>query len=114
MKATLLCAPRTTISPLPVLVSKQLEFFVETVSYIQFNNYILQPAATMYNYNYVLECDDGEIHLVGGTSNSEGTVEICFGNLWGLITESGWTDNDASVVCKQLGFLGEGILSQFT
>ena len=64
-------------------------------------------------YNYVLECDDGEIRLVGGTSNSEGTVEICFGSLWGLITESGWTDDDASVVCKQLGFLGEGILSQF-
>ena len=36
MKATLLCAPRTTISRSPVPVDKQLEFFVETVSY---NNY---------------------------------------------------------------------------
>ena len=46
MKATLLCAPRTTISPSPVPVGKQLEFFVEIVSY----STILQPAATMYNY----------------------------------------------------------------
>ena len=36
MKVTLLCAPRKTISPSLVLEDKQLEFFVETVSYIEF------------------------------------------------------------------------------
>ena len=38
----------------------------------------------------------------------EGTVEICFGNLWGLVADSGWTDVEASVVCKQLGFSSQG------
>ena len=44
---------------------------------------------------YIVECNDGEIRLVGGSTNLEGTVEICFGNLWGLIAESGWGDHDA-------------------
>ena len=57
---------------------------------------------------FVLDCKDGEIHLVGGASKSEGTVEICFGNLWGLIAETGWGDHDAEVVCRQLGYLTEG------
>lgn len=34
----------------------------------------------------------------------EGTVELCFGNLWGLIAESGWGLKDAEVTCRQLGF----------
>ena len=42
--------------------------------------------------------------MVGGDSEAEGTVEICFDNLWGLIDESGWGLNDARVVCEQLGY----------
>ena len=50
------------------------------------------------------DCFMGEIRLVGGDSEAEGTVEICFDSLWGLIDESGWTLNDARVVCEQLGY----------
>ena len=57
---------------------------------------------------YIIGCNDGEIRLVGGSTNLEGTVEICFGNLWGLIAESGWGDHDAAATCRQLRFLGEG------
>ena len=42
--------------------------------------------------------------MVGGDTKAEGTVEICFDNLWGLIDESGWGSNDARVVCEQLGY----------
>ena len=59
-------------------------------------------------YGPILYSSDGEIRLVGGSTNLEGTVEICFGNLWGLIAESGWGDQDAAATCRQLGFLGEG------
>ena len=50
------------------------------------------------------DCFAGEIRLVGGDSEAEGTVEICFDSLWGLIDESGWGLNDARVVCEQLGY----------
>ena len=53
-------------------------------------------------------CDDGEARLVGGASDSEGTVEVCLGNLWGLVAESGWSLADAQVVCHQLGFPLDG------
>ena len=40
---------------------------------------------------------------MGGGFENEGTVEVCFNNLWGLISDVGWTDADAKVVCNQLG-----------
>ena len=52
----------------------------------------------------ILECTEGEIHLVNGPTENEGTVEICFDDLWGLISDSGWGDSDAEVVCRQLGY----------
>ena len=45
---------------------------------------------------------------MGGASDSEGTVEVCLGNLWGLVAESGWNLIDAQVVCSQLGFSQDG------
>ena len=47
---------------------------------------------------------EGEVHLVNGDSQNEGTVEICNSNLWGLISDSDWDDDDAEVVCRQLGY----------
>ena len=45
-----------------------------------------------------------------GTSESEGTVEICVDSLWGTICDSSWGSPEAEVVCKQLGFLSFGKL----
>ena len=44
------------------------------------------------------------MRLVGGGFPNEGTVETCFNNIWGQISDHGWTDGDAKVVCNQLGF----------
>ena len=52
----------------------------------------------------MLECIEGEVRLVGGDTEHEGTVEICYRDLWGLISDSDWGDNDAEVVCRQLGY----------
>lgn len=53
-------------------------------------------------------CMDGEVRLVGGTTVSEGTVEICFNNAWGTICHSSWGSVDANVICKQLGYQPTG------
>ena len=49
-------------------------------------------------------CNDGDIRLVGGTSELEGTVEICASNSWGTVCDDQWDFSDASVVCAQLGY----------
>ena len=43
------------------------------------------------------------MRLVGGDYTNEGTVEVCYDNLWGLVGDTGWNDGDAKVVCNQLG-----------
>lgn len=60
------------------------------------------------SFNSILGCTDGEIRLIGGKSPAEGTVEICYYNLWGLILTADWDENDAAVVCKNAGFVQNG------
>lgn len=47
---------------------------------------------------------DGSIRLVGGDNFNEGNVEILYHGRWGAICDHSWAVNEASVVCKQLGF----------
>ena len=42
------------------------------------------------------------IRLAEG-SDTEGLLEICFNDVWGTVCRSGWNDNEARVVCRQLG-----------
>ncbi|XP_028833197.1 neurotrypsin isoform X2 [Denticeps clupeoides] len=46
------------------------------------------------------------IRLVGGENVREGRVEILVGGQWGTICDDGWTDRDAEVVCRELGYSG--------
>ena len=48
--------------------------------------------------------------LVAAFEN-EGTVEICFNNVWGLIGGDGWDGDDAKVVCRKLGYAAESKLN---
>ena len=52
-------------------------------------------------YHY-LDCTEGDVRLVGGAHNFQGTVQICLDNVWCLVAQQGWDDNDARVVCRQL------------
>ena len=54
-------------------------------------------------------CVDGQVRLVGGVTDNEGTVEVCLNNAWGTICHNSWSSDDASVVCGQLGYQPTGI-----
>ena len=73
---------------------------------------VLCPDSMYYNYINglyytiivvtITDCIEGEIRLVGGDNILEGTVEVCFNSMWGLIGDAGWDISDARVICRQL------------
>ena len=52
---------------------------------------------------------DGDVRLINGTSATEGTVEICADGVYGTVCDDRWSALDATVVCRQLGYTGNGI-----
>uniref|UniRef100_A0A1X7VFB3 SRCR domain-containing protein n=1 Tax=Amphimedon queenslandica TaxID=400682 RepID=A0A1X7VFB3_AMPQE len=71
-----------------------------SIVYPQFNCSRNNTAGVLCGY----DCEDGEIRLVGSESNYEGTVEVCHDHIWGLISDSSWSTQNAEVVCRQLGY----------
>ena len=62
-----------------------------------------------------VECSDGDVRLVHGSSPHEGRVEVCVNRLWGTVCSSPysfhWTSIESSVVCGQLGHMKRGLTS---
>ena len=50
-------------------------------------------------------CTLGDIRLLFGSNDREGTVEVCVDGYWSTICHNSWDSRDAAVVCRQLGFI---------
>ena len=46
---------------------------------------------------------------MGGISENEGRLEVCFDQRWGTINGDGWTHTDTQVACRQLGYSTSGM-----
>ena len=63
-------------------------------------------------YIHPAPCSDKDIRLVSSYSQVHdhyGRVEVCIDSTWGTICNNNWDNNDASVVCKQLGYTPHGM-----
>ncbi len=44
------------------------------------------------------------VRIVDGLGPGEGRVEVFHNGVWGTVCHSGWTVDDANIVCKELGY----------
>lgn len=58
-------------------------------------------------------CNEGDVHLVNGTYDTEGRLEVCSQNHWGAVCSKGFDETDAYVVCNELG-LGDSSMNYCT
>ena len=58
----------------------------------------------------LVECNDSDVRLFhfAGDNENEGRVEFCSSGRWILVCNDLWDNDDATVLCRQLGYNVDG------
>lgn len=64
-------------------------------------------------YAVQVDCQDGDLRLVGGRNEQEGNLQVCINGVWGSVSQRRRRFNftEASVACNQLGYNPTGTTS---
>ena len=52
----------------------------------------------------LIDSNVSDLRLVGGRTSREGRLEIKHNGVWGTVCDDSFSDVDASVACRQLGY----------
>ena len=74
-----------------------------TIHIITYNNSVATVQVTPSN------CTEGNVRLAEGDSEYGGRVEVCINKAWGTVCLPGWGNQEARVVCNQIGATTLGI-----
>ena len=65
---------------------------------------LMLAATTQY-----VNCTDGDVRLIGGQTENQGSVQVCYNNAWTYLCSGWWWGTtEANIVCGQLGFNSYG------
>ena len=52
--------------------------------------------------------------MVDGIFDGNGRVDLCYRGVWCTVCDDSWDDDDAAVVCRQLGYIAQGMILAYT